>query len=68
MKPYPGGISYTKISRLAFRPSALLVEMHGAFVEPREWFQGGPILRSKFSVVAQDQIRTLRRELARRKD
>jgi hypothetical protein len=66
-KPYPGGISYTKISRLAFEPRALLVEMHGAFVEPHEWFQGAPILRSKFSIVAQDQIRSLRRELARRK-
>jgi hypothetical protein len=66
-KRYAGGISSTKISRLTFHPGALLVEMHGAFIEPREWFQGAPILRSKFSVVAQDQIRTLRRELARRK-
>lgn len=67
LKPYAGGISYTKISRLAFEPGALLVEMHAAFVEPREWFDGAPILRSKFSVVAQDQVRRLRRELARRK-
>jgi hypothetical protein len=67
LRPYQGGISYTKISRLAFRPGTLLVEMHGAFVEPREWFQGAPILRSKFSVVAQDQIRRLRRELERRR-
>ena len=37
--------------------------MHVAFVEPDGWFQGAPILRSKFSVAAQDQIRTLRREL-----
>ena len=66
-KPYAGGISYTKISRLAFQPGALLVEMHAAFVEPHEWFQGAPILRSKFSIVAQDQIRGLRRELARRR-
>ena len=29
LKPYRGGISYTKISRLAFQPGALLVEMHG---------------------------------------
>ena len=65
LKSYAGGISYTKISRLAFQPGALLVEMHGAFVEPQAWFQGAPILRSKFSVIAQDQIRTLRRELAR---
>jgi hypothetical protein len=67
LKPYAGGISYTKISRLAFRPGALLVEMHGAFVEPHDWFQGAPILRSKFGVVAQDQIRRLRRELARQR-
>ncbi len=67
LQPYAGGVSYTKISRLAFQPGALLVEMHGAFVEPQEWFQGAPILRSKFSVIAQDQIRTLRRELARRR-
>jgi hypothetical protein len=66
-KPYAGGISLTKISRLALKPGALLVETHGAFVEPRDWFQGAPILRSKFSVVAQDQIRSLRRELARRR-
>jgi hypothetical protein len=65
LKPYQGGISYTKISRLAFQPGALLVEIHSAFVEPHEWFQGAPILRSKFSVIAQDQIRSLRRELAR---
>jgi hypothetical protein len=67
LQRYAGGISSTKISRLAFQPGALLVEMHGAFLEPRDWFQGAPILRSKFSVIAQDQIRSLRRELARRR-
>lgn len=67
-KPYRGGISYTRISRLAFQPGALLVEIHAAFVEPHEWFQGAPILRSKFSVVAQDQIRRLRRELRQRRN
>jgi hypothetical protein len=64
VKPYGGGISYAKVSRLALKPGALLVEMHAAFVEPDGWFQGAPILRSKFGVVAQDQIRSLRRELA----
>ncbi len=66
-KPYAGGVSYARISRLAFQPGALLVEMHAAFVEPQEWFQGAPILRSKFSVIAQDQIRRLRRELKQRR-
>ena len=64
---YSGGISYAKISRIAFQPTALFVEMRVAFVEPDGWFQGAPILRSKFSVAAQDQIRTLRRELAKKR-
>ncbi len=42
--------------------------MHMAFVEPDGWFQGAPILRSKFSAVAQDQIRSLRRGLARKRE
>jgi hypothetical protein len=67
LEPYSGGISYAKISRLGFAPGALLIELHVAFVEPDGWFQGAPILRSKFSVVAQDQIRALRRELARKR-
>jgi hypothetical protein len=67
-KPYQGGISYAKISRLAVKPGALLVEMHTAYVEPDGWFQGAPILRSKFSVVAQDQIRSLRRTLASKRE
>jgi hypothetical protein len=64
---YAGGISYAKVERLRFKPGALLVEMHFAFVEPDAWFQGSPILRSKFSVAAQDQIRTLRREMAKKR-
>jgi hypothetical protein len=61
---YPGGASYAKVSRLRLAPGALLVEAHFAFAEPRAWFDGAPILRSKFSLIAQDQIRRLRRELA----
>jgi hypothetical protein len=62
---YEGGISYAKISRATIKPGAIVVELHAAFVEPEDWFSGSPILRSKFSIVAQDQIRALRRELAR---
>jgi hypothetical protein len=65
-RQYEGGMSYAKISRLELKPRAILVEMHMAFVEPDGWFQGNPILRSKFSVVAQDQVRSLRRELAKK--
>jgi hypothetical protein len=66
-QPYSGGISYAKISRGALVPGALLIEIHVAFAEPEGWFQGAPILRSKFSIVAQDQIRSLRRALAQKK-
>ncbi|MBV8558252.1 MAG: hypothetical protein JO116_22160 [Planctomycetaceae bacterium] len=63
--PYSGAASYVKISRLTSAPGALLVEVHLAFEEPRAWFDGAPVLRSKISVIAQDQVRRLRRELAR---
>jgi hypothetical protein len=62
---FAGGASYTKISRLVSAPGTLLVEGHLAFAEPRAWFDGAPILRSKISLVAQDQIRRLRRDLAK---
>jgi hypothetical protein len=61
--PYPGGMNYAKISRLKQPAGFLLVEFHSAFLEPDDWFQGHPILRSKFAPVAQDQIRRLRQEL-----
>lgn len=61
--PYGGGISYARICRLSRPAGALLVEVHAAFIEPHAWFQGAPILRSKFAPIAQDQIRKLRREL-----
>lgn len=61
--PYAGGMSYAKVSRLRHPEGTLLVEFHGAFSEPDGWFQGAPILRSKFAPIAQDQIRRLRREL-----
>ncbi len=60
---YLGGLVYAKISRLKDVAGALLVEVHCTFAEPRGWFQGEPILRSKFSLMAQDQVRRLRREL-----
>jgi hypothetical protein len=60
---FHGGLSYVKISRLKEPAGSLIVEFHAAFTEPEAWFQGAPILRSKFAPIAQDQIRKLRREL-----
>ena len=64
---FPGGASTTRISTLVSMPGALLVEGHFAFAEPHAWFEAAPILRSKISLVAQDQIRRLRRELVQRR-
>lgn len=66
-KNYEGGVSYVKITELTSEPGALFVEAHFAFVEPLDWFQGNPILRSKIGVIAQDQIRRLRREIEKNK-
>jgi hypothetical protein len=63
--PFAGGASIVKISRLSTVPGALLIEARFAFFEPKAWFDGAPILRSKIGVVAQDRIRGLRRELAK---
>jgi hypothetical protein len=62
-RSYSGSLNYAKLSRLKQPAGFLLVEFHAAFLEPDAWFQGHPILRSKFAPVAQDQIRRLRREL-----
>lgn len=63
-RPYQGGISYAKVSRLAFKPNALIVELHGAWVEPFEWFEGGGALSSKLKRAADEGIKKLREELA----
>lgn len=59
---YSGGATYVKISRLADYPKMLFVESHFLFAEPKAWFDGAPILRSKISLIVQDQVRRLRRE------
>jgi hypothetical protein len=66
-RPYSGSVGYSRIGPYSERPSVLLVESHVAFAEPKGWFNGASILRSKISLIAQDQLRQLRRELARRK-
>jgi hypothetical protein len=66
-EPYAGGIGYVKMTRLKGLEGAVAVEIHFAFAEPRAWFDGAPILRSKFGLIAQDQVRRLRRELLKPK-
>jgi hypothetical protein len=68
-QPYAGGISYTKVSRLDFHPEApLFVEIHGVFAEPKAWFGGRAILKSKINLVANDMVRELRREITKKRE
>jgi hypothetical protein len=64
--PYEGAASYVKITRLAEPAGALLVEQHMVFVEPKEWFRGTPLLRSKLPMLVQTEVRRFRRLVARR--
>jgi hypothetical protein len=67
-RPYTGSGSYLKITRLhpdtAGEPNALFVEGHLVFLEPRDWFRGTNLLRSKIPTLVQDQVRSFRKELA----
>jgi hypothetical protein len=61
--PFGGSFGYAKLTKLRAHPDRVVVEAHFAFAEPKAWFDGAPILRSKLSLIAQDEIRRLRREL-----
>ncbi len=67
MHIYAGFASYVKATRLVEPVGAVLIEYHAAFAEPREWFNGANLLRSKLPIVAQDAVRKLRRSLGRQK-
>lgn len=66
-RAYPGWSGYAKVSRFKGQAGSLIVEMHIAYAEPTFWFNGAPLLRSKISLVAQDRVRNLRREIAKRR-
>jgi hypothetical protein len=61
--PYDGAAYYVKVTRLARPDGALFVEGHVLFTEPRGWFDGANLLRSKLPPVIQSQVRAFRREL-----
>jgi hypothetical protein len=54
---------YVKVTRLELPKGALFVEAHMVFAEPRGWFGGANLLRSKLPPVIQSQVRSFRREL-----
>lgn len=63
--PWDGAGLYVKITRLAEPAGALLIEQHIIFTEPMGWFDGANLLRSKLPLVAQNNARTMRRELTK---
>jgi hypothetical protein len=61
---YEGAGFYAKVTRLQRPAGAVFVEYHQAFKEPRAWFGGANLLRSKLPILAQDSVRDFRRKLA----
>ncbi|HXT58546.1 MAG TPA: hypothetical protein VN699_07920 [Pirellulales bacterium] len=61
--PYEDAGFYAKVTRLKQPAGALFVEYHQAFQEPRAWFGGANLLRSKLPILAQDAVRDFRRKL-----
>jgi hypothetical protein len=66
-QPYTGVAGYVKATRLGFQPEALLVEIHGAYAEPNGWFHGRPYLKTKIPAAADQKVRDLRRDIAKRR-
>ncbi len=62
-QPYEGVGRYLKVTKLAEPKGALLVEHHGVFTEPKAWFDGANLIRSKLPMLVQTEVRSLRKEL-----
>lgn len=60
---YARGGFYLKLSRLELPQGALLVEYRQAFEEPRGWFGGENLLRSKLPLVVPEGARYFREQL-----
>ena len=66
-QPFAGFGSYVKATRLVEPAGAVLIEYHVAFAEPRKWFNGANLLRSKLPIAAQEAVRKFRRSLDSKK-
>jgi hypothetical protein len=56
---------YMKATRLHDPAGALFIEFHLVHAEPKGWFGGANLLRSKVPVTTQTEVRALRRELGK---
>ena len=64
-RPYASMGGYATVVELPEPAGALLVELHFAFHEPADWFGGLNVLRSKFPILIQENVRSFRRKLGR---
>lgn len=67
-RPYAGLGGYCHAVELREPKGALFIECHLVIDEPHGWFNGANLLRSKMPILMQDNVRTLRRKLARPRD
>jgi len=62
-QPYTAAAFYVKVTPLKEPAGALVIECHQVFDEPRAWFGGRNLLRSKLPILVQDAVRKFRRKL-----
>jgi hypothetical protein len=62
--PYGGAAAFLKITKLLEPEGALFAELHLVVTEPRGWFGGANLLRSKVPLGTLAAVRSFRRELA----
>jgi hypothetical protein len=63
-EPYTGFGGYVKATELAEPKGALFIEMHFAFHEPYNWFNGFNLLAPKLPLAVRDNVMSMRRKLA----
>ena len=60
--PYSGAAGYLVVRRLPELESACLIECRVLLHEPKEWFNGSNLLRSKLPLMIQETARSFRRQ------
>ena len=60
--PYGGAVGYLVVRRLPELESACLIECRILLHEPKEWFNGSNLLRSKLPLMIQETARSFRRK------
>lgn len=65
---YAGFGGYSHVVELTKPAGALFIECHMAINEPYGWYKGKDLLRPKLPGLMQDNVRTIRRKLMKKKD